>query len=206
MTIELDSVRRRLSEQLRDLEQLAVQAQRTDSRDAYAVGEYCIVQLLDVWNRFVRDVILVSATGRAVDRHGKSVSAGPPGGLRGDAAVAFLRVNWPKSKKPAHWEPSWFDVSQSNAALDLLLPSNAQDLKTALGSTTNPVEELRMLRNFCAHRGPISAGRLHLQTRHWGPTNWNQPHDMVVARGPAGLPSIFEDWCGAFRLVGSAVV
>jgi hypothetical protein len=206
MVLEFGVIRRRFGLELDELALLQAAAEASPPLELNAVSEYCIVQLLDCWNRFVRDIVLASATGRARDVNGKAILPGPQGALSRAAAMQYVRIKWPKGKKPYHWEPSWFDVGQADMVLDVLQPANALTLKTALGANTNPTEQLRAVRNYCAHRGPISAAKLRHPTRNWGPAQWRRPHDLVFHRPLQQMDSIYEGWTGGFRLVASAMV
>jgi len=105
--------------------------------------------------------------------------------------VAALRAKWPGGKRPAYWEPSWFDQGQSATALAILQPVNANDIGAALGAGTNPIEELRGVRNFVCHRGPTSAPKIASSALKVG-VQWERPSDIVNAS--VGGAIVFDTW------------
>lgn len=66
---------------------------------------------------------------------------------------------------------------------------NRQEIDAAINSTTNPIEELRAVRNFVAHRGESSAHEIAAVARAFGVPGWRQPADMLNRRG------VVERWC-----------
>jgi hypothetical protein len=171
-----------------------------------STAEFCIIQLQDCWTRFVRDLILRSTLGNASRASGARIPPGPLGSMYQRAAMRHLRANWPGSrKKPPYWDPKWFDQGEAGKAIGVLQPMNAVDLTAAIGANTNPIQEVRSLRNFVAHRGESSMNvvQVHFPGRHRA---WSQPHQLVLHRPGVGGPSLFEDWCRRFRLVAAAAI
>jgi hypothetical protein len=166
-------------------------------------AEYCVIQLQDCWNRFVRDLVLRSALGNANRASGQRIRPGSHGTLLQRSAMVLLRAGWPRGRRPFYWEPSWFDQNHANIAIDLLDPSNGADLKTALNANTNPIEDVRPTRNFAAHRSERSATRFGPKAQSWLP-GWQQPHQVVRQR-LAG-ETLFEEWCRRFLAVANAAV
>lgn len=205
MGIDLLLLGRRLGLEIHQLRVLALDADLRPADEASVFAEYCVVQLQDSWNRFIRDVIFSSATGRAVRGDGTPVLPGPCGPLRQEPVLQHLRANWPRGRKPVYWEPNWYSVTDVNHVVDVLQMSNGDDIKTAIGASTNPIEEVRPIRNFCAHRGAGTAGRLGSASRSWGPPTWRRPEDLILHR-PLGLESQFEAWCRSFALVAGAML
>jgi hypothetical protein len=191
-----------------DLDELLRVARLSDSGDAEATptAEFCVVRLQDSWTRFVRDLVVRSALGNACRSGGARILPGPLGIMRQRSAMTTLRTNWPVGgTKPHYWEPKWFATKDSGRAVDVLQPTNGLDIKTALGAATNPIEDIRAVRNFIAHRGEPSASELDRKAHAWRP-DWRQPADLVLNRPGAGLETRFEEWCRRLRLVGAAAV
>lgn len=167
------------------------------------VSEYCVIQLQDAWTRFCRDLILRSSIGNANRAGGTKIIAS----IREEHdAVDLLRSRWRggNSRQPPYWEPSWFDTQQAAKALSLLRPGNTNDINAALGSSANPIDELRPLRNYVAHRGPTSNAALLAWAvdKHLA---WHQPLDLLL-QPAAGGSTRFEEWCVRFLAVAAAAV
>jgi hypothetical protein len=103
----------------------------------------------------------------------------------------------------ANWEPAWTSQQDANRAIDLLKLRNANDLKTAIGASTNPITELKPVRNFVAHRGHISASKLELLAKSLGKT-WNQPGDLFLDDGFGTFR--FGEWSSRFLAVANAAI
>jgi hypothetical protein len=175
-----------------------------DDNDLTVASEYCVIHLQDCWTRFVRDLIIRSSGGGVKRATGGTVPPGPLGYLHHRDAFDYLRSNWGKTRQKAKWEPDWHEVAHSFKAIDLLQPSNANDVKAALGASANPVSEVRPIRNFVAHRGEGSAAKvLALHPRG----QWRQPRDIVTVVIPGTGGSLrFEEWCRRFSVVARSAV
>ncbi len=161
----------------------------------------------DCWTRFLRDLVLRSALGNARRADGRLVGVGPLGRMYERDARVLLQKKWPGGKKPPYFEPSWYSPDHTSRAIQVLQPNNGNDINTAIGSRNNPIEELRAVRNFAAHRGHTSAGALQPLASAWLPS-WRQPSDLLLQALtiPGTTESRFTQWSRRFRLVAAAAV
>lgn len=190
-----------------DIDELLVLAAQASSSavdaERNALGEYALIQLQDSWGRFVRDLVLRSSLGNASRASGTKIPAGTHGNLRERDARLLLRNSWGTRPMNKDWEPAWTSVNDALRCIDILKPANASDLKLALGANTNPIGELKPLRNFAAHRGHVSAAKLKALAGTWSAV-WQQPSDLALAQ-TNGLYR-FDGWCHRFRAVAAAAV
>lgn len=115
-------------------------------------AEKALIQIQIEWEHFVRDLILDSATGQFANGSG-SVSSGRYPGRRSREAAAHKLVALSKRQ----FEPYWYLPAEAiNAAIRLDV-SNSQQIAAELGVTPWPIDELRHLRNFIAHKSKRSA-------------------------------------------------
>lgn len=118
--------------------------------------ESATVQLQDRWGNFCRSLVLASAVGRIRTSSGVVIPKTRPS-LH--VALLDLRASFAgRDGKPPYWEPKWFDPAESIDAAQRLGISNYATVSAALGSTPSPLDDLRTIRNFFAHRGEL-AGR-----------------------------------------------
>jgi hypothetical protein len=111
-----------------------------------AVYELEAVRLWDAWARFVRQAIVISATGTGETLTGLPLS--PSIGIKTPHdVIPKLRSLYPKNKAP-WWEPSWGRPTEGIEAARLLRVSNFSTLSAALGATPSPIDQLRLTRNF----------------------------------------------------------
>jgi uncharacterized protein YfkK (UPF0435 family) len=191
----------------------ALQEERVgdDSARIVIISEYCVVQLQDCWTRFTRDLIVFASLGNASfgplsSRAGQILGPGVLGVQTFADAVTILRSRWTSGggSKPPWWEPRWFDQRDAIQALKILQPVNGNDINAALGSSANPIEDLRAVRNFVAHRGATSAPRMRAVAQSVGSLGWAQPAD-VVNTSQAGVV-VFDSWVARLSAVATAAV
>lgn len=203
MRFNLGILSTRLAADLADLTLLADQASVATGLERSAIGEYCLVQLQDSWSRFVRDLILRSSLGNASRVDGTKLPPGVHGRLLERDARQLIKTKWTAKGMGKDWEPAWTSRDDAGRALQILQPLNSNDIMTALGASTNPIAEVKPLRNFVAHRGHVSARKLDVLAGSWGAT-WRQPSDLCLRDG-AGIYR-FEQWCARFQAVANAAV
>ncbi|MGE3842703.1 MAG: hypothetical protein AB7I50_14090 [Vicinamibacterales bacterium] len=203
MRFNLGILSTRLAADLADLTLLADQASGATGRERNAIGEYCLVQIQDSWSRFVRDLILRSSLGNASRADGTKIPPGVHGRLFERDARQLLKSKWSAKGMGKDWEPAWTSRDEAGRAIQILQPLNANDIMTALGASTNPITEVKPLRNFVAHRGHVSADKLEVLAGSWSVT-WRQPSDLCLRDG-TGLYR-FEQWCIRFQAVANAAV
>lgn len=118
--------------------------------------EMCVIRLLDAWARFCRELILISASERPLTATGTRLPLAP--GIRGRKdALKILRTVYYKFP----WEPRWIDAQASLRAASLLKVANYSTISAGIAVTPSPLEDLRRLRNFLAHRNEGTATEVH---------------------------------------------
>lgn len=167
----------------------------TDRRQA----EHIIFQLQNVWEIHVRNFILISATGRAIGGSGQIPASIPRKYRSREAACHFLLLT-----SRNRYEPKWYRPADAIRAATTLRLANLADVAAAIGSTPWPLEDLRLIRNFFAHRSRSSA----LELRALG---WFQPGDTISIETtlmpyvPGGVRR-FNNWCLAMKAVSRAML
>src|SRR5271156_1740337 len=114
--------------------------------------EMCVIRLLDAWSRFCRDLVLKSASEQPFTVGGARLPLAPGIAGRNDALRALRAVY---TKFP--WEPRWFDAQACLRAANILRIANYSTVSSGLAVSPSPVEDLRRLRNFLAHRNEGTA-------------------------------------------------
>jgi hypothetical protein len=164
-----------------------------------AVIEYAFIALSDAWNRFARDLILASAIGGAVTLGGVRL---PKTSLQiTNRRLALARVRQFFGKPQPWWEPRWFDPADAgNAATALAIPNSVR-VTGAFTASTNPIEDVRWVRNFVAHRGPGTAPRCVAVGTKYGVPDPSSPTQIALHKLPVapGIDKrLFDIWCGRF--------
>jgi len=116
-------------------------------------AEKALIQIQIEWEHFVRDLILDSATGNFENGSGRIISRSHPD-LRSREAAARRLIGTYRNRL---FEPDWYLPVQAIDASIRLDISNQAQIAAELGVTPWPIDELRYVRNFIAHKSKRSA-------------------------------------------------
>ena len=166
--------------------------------------ELCVVRLHDSWARFCRELVIQSAADRPITTTGTIVIRAPGIGRRSDVIPA-LRSTYTLAQQQKWYEPRWADAAACIDAAKRLQLANAATISAAIGSTPSPVEHLRRVRNFIAHRGRDTASLLIPVAASIGLKRFRYPEDIIAARIPPGM-ALFMTWTVRLRAIARAAV
>lgn len=161
-------------------------------------AEHITFQLQNVWEQFVRNFILVSATGAAQGSSGP-VSSSVPYNFRSREAAGHYLLQITRER----FEPKWYRPLDAIKAGRRLGIGNLSNISAAIGSTPWPLEDLRLIRNFFAHRSKSSA--LEIRALAWFTGDEISVETTVVPYAVGGVRR-FESWCAAMKAVSRAMV
>lgn len=114
---------------------------------------YCILRFYSEWERFVEDVIFVSAVRRPITGSGVRLDVAAEVLVRGSFRDALAWSCAPRNGR----RPKviyWGDASRVVPIVSRMGLSNAQSVVGSLGASNSCADDLRKLRNFVAHRNP----------------------------------------------------
>ncbi len=172
----------------------------TQCSDAHIVArDGALIRLQDDWGRFCRDLILISAVG------GCSTVAGialPNRAASPRDALTILRSSFSGRAKPPDWEPKWFIANQALDAARRLRVGNLAAVSGALGSTPSPLEEIRVLRNFVAHRSERAA----IEARRYSGLNHLKGLHAYLQSLQSGGSSLLETWVRQLQVMAESAV
>ena len=156
--------------------------------------EMLVVRLQDYWAQFVRELIVLSASGRAVTSSGVRLPA-RRGFSRTGEVRSWLAANRPNPNRDLDWHVASTSVHWSQR----IGIANHTTVTAALGSTNSPEEQVRIYRNFVVHRTKETAERLRRDNfrRNLAPRSLSSLPLEVTA---GGVP-IFARWVKDFQLV-----
>ncbi len=129
--------------------------------DAHTLSrEAATVFLQDQWNVFCRDLVINSWQGGVTTLGGMDIPVRSGPRSKADAMRVLRGTYTGKLKKAPYWEPKWFDATATiDAARRLGIP-NFTSVAAGVGGTPSPLDELRAVRNYFAHRGRDTSDRL----------------------------------------------
>ena len=169
-------------------------------RESQLVMEMAVIRLHDMWTRFSRELIIISAGGRPYTAAGVRLSYVP--------GVKKIRDVIPMLKKSYgnrwRFEPKWFFATKCLDAANRLKIQNYNIISGALGSTNSPVEELRVVRNYMAHRSISAADEIRAQL-WWNPKIKLDVYDLS-GRMVTGGTTAMENWVYRLRIVAEAAI
>ncbi len=166
-----------------------------------SVVAYSVVRLLDAWNRFCRQLVLMSARGNTLSISGVRVSRSPKVAL-GQRPLDALKTTYPAHiQNRIVWEPKWFIPADAIKAASQLQIVNLSTVASGLGlsitipglSVGTPLD-LRNCRNYYAHRSRTTSEGLVDLRRRLGITSDIKPDEIPKLAVPGGA-SLFEVWC-----------
>jgi len=161
----------------------------------------CVVSLWDSWNRFMRGLILSCASTQVIGTSGRIYA---PARVQSEAQTVVLLVRASKSRsnsiRAMAGEPSWYDQRGLADVVNELRLSNGQQIVMSVTSSSvslgegflasNPIEEVRTVRNFIAHKNDATLARA--RTYMTGHVT-NHTHELMV-----GGVSRFRQWVDTF--------
>jgi hypothetical protein len=159
------------------------------------------IRLHDCWAKFCRALVVESALGARTA--GGTLLTRIPNVNRADDVIALLRTRYPR--KPPYWEPRWGDAKECSDASQDLNVSNLSTIKAALGSTNSPVEELRVVRNYFAHRTRETHQKVWPYAMKRGLSTRFHPEQLI---GTTVAPNqvLFESWITDLLVVAEAAI
>ena len=134
----------------------------TEYRVEYRPAEDgCLVSLFDAWNRFLRALMLGCAAGTVEGLSGALYS--PVTAMAEPAAIAHINANRSGTQiRTVKGEPYWYDLRATADLCSVLGLANAGQIVGAVTAShiqlgpfliPSPLEEIRLCRNFVAHKG-----------------------------------------------------
>ncbi len=167
------------------------------------VQEMCVIKSHDAWARFCRELIIVSSYAQPCSANRQSVPRVPGVTIRSyDGAIQAIMGCQRRHNR--RYEPRWADASESIRVASCLGISNLPNVSAGIGLTPSPLEDLRRVRNFFAHRNATTAQEARpIAMRGSLPT---RPIDLVNhLLAPTGI-TLFESWVIQLRQMAFVAV
>jgi hypothetical protein len=169
---------------------------------AYA-QEMCVIKLYDTWERFCRELVLLSAYAEPLSVNGNRVPRIAGIYTRNDA-ISLVQTIRQYRNLPFH-RVSWGDPTASISIAQHLGVHNFQNISLALGVTPSPTEDLRHVRHFLAHRNEHTARNVHQVATNNGLYPTHNVLSILTSLRPPGV-SLFELWVIQLRAIARDAV
>lgn len=201
----MTSLQRRLPRFYDRLDHLSAVIATVDANPARTTAhvfsaEKAIIQLQIEWEHFVRNLILDSATGQFVNAGGRIVSRSFPSICSRESAAHTLVGTYSRRR----FEPDWYlprDAIDAAIRLDL---TNVAQIAAELGITPWPIEELRHVRNFVAHKSKRAA--LNIRSLGLIPTSENIDVLELAFAFTTGGSKRYSEWVNFSKAAASRLV
>ena len=162
--------------------------------------EMVIVRTIDSWGRFCRGIIIQSSFSTPRTLSGILVPNAP--GIRSEGD-ALNRISKLYRSRPGR-EPPWHVPGQAIRAAKELNINNLLTVGAALGSTPNPIDDLRAIWNCMVHRSPRNFHRASTIISGYGHRGL-EIHDFIALPVFPGI-TMFEKWILTIRSIARASI
>lgn len=171
----------------------------TESKLHRLGGEMVVVRLHDAWARFCRELVIMSAGCKPYTATGIPLNRVPGVKQRGDVVPKLI-----STYSSRRYEPRWADATECIDAARRLGIGNFSTVSAALGATNSPVDDLRHVRNFFAHRRKGTADKVRARSFYGAAMNI-KVEDLVGQVVPPGTTRM-ESWVIDMRIVAEATI
>jgi len=144
--------------------------------------EMSVIRLYDAWQRFCRGLIVFSSYG-AYTLNGNHIPEAPNSHL--------LNPSNPHQPFGPRWH-GWGDSTQCIHAAQQIGIANFSQVSMGLGLTPSPVDDLRKVRNFFAHRN-IGTAQIAQQVAQSVGVQVQRPIELIKWVQSPGI-TVFEYW------------
>jgi hypothetical protein len=159
--------------------------------------EMMLIRLHDSWARFCREIIVISAYGKAVTVGGMRLNTSLPS-IKSRSHVVPVLVALNNGRFP-----KWFAASDCIRSANQLKIENLATVVNALGASNSPADQLRDIRNFYAHRGRGTAG---LACNAYSFVGRRKPDISQLNDFVAGGNTVLESWSMVLVAIATAAV
>lgn len=162
-------------------------------------GEMTVIRLLDAWARFCRELVIISAGCNPLTVRGTQL-ARAPGIKRRTEVIPTLMSTYSRRR----YEPNWAQATECVDAAQRLRIRNFSTVSGAIGAVGSPVDDLRRVRNFFAHRGKGTVDQVQLCTFYVPSLNFDLESlvGQIVHPGTTRM----ESWIVNMRALGEAAI
>jgi hypothetical protein len=158
--------------------------------------EICTIRLYCAWQNFCRQLVILSAYSSPLSPSGNVVPPVLPSEIDAINSVK----NFSKMKTGKSYEPNWADANRCLQVAQHLNLRNFSSIAVAIGSTPSPVEVIKAIRDYFAHRNNDTLHKVIIMPVMSGHTISDLPR-VIGQTVPSGV-SLFEDWILTLRNMG----
>lgn len=167
-------------------------------REPGLCAEMAVVRLHDAWARFSRELVLQSAACAPTTAAGVLIPRAPGIRRRRDVIPVLLATY-----RKRVFEPRWAAAKEAIDAAQRLRIANLGTVAAALGAMNSPSEEIRLVRNYFAHRSESTVAEIRAHPSLGGRAlNWKALASDQVGPGVMRI----EQWIIRLRAIAEAAI
>lgn len=165
-----------------------------------SILKYSVISIFDAWGYFCRSVIVASSVGGIATSSGRVIPNGTFRSYR-DAVIASRTDRLGKVRD----EPHWHDASTAISIARKFSVANFAEIANALGDTNSPSEQIRLLRNFCAHERNADCYEKLIRS-NWKPEIQGKSVESVLVSLQSDGRKRYEFWLDELQVLAIAAV
>jgi len=179
---------------------VSINTEDDPNNTAYLSIEMTIIRLHDAWARFNRELIIMSAAKQPITAGGRII----PRADRINTCSDVLPKYFSTFTTPNNTEPKWAHPAETIAAARKIGVANYSTIAAALGAVGSPIEELRLARNFFAHKCWDTVRKIRGSGVY--PRNQDCKVESIAAVVVPGATTRMEYWIIWLRIVAEACI
>lgn len=160
--------------------------------------EGLVIRIHDTWVRFCKELLFVSTLKRPIGLSGAQIPCVSGLSCHSDI-IDKLKLSYSRGKPP-WWEPRWGNASEFLNAARTIGVTNFLNLSAGIGHPDSPIENLRIVRNYIAHRGRKTSKAYDEITTTYGFSQRCDIFFFLTQPVPPGI-SVFVDWVRTMQLM-----
>lgn len=164
------------------------------------VTKFAVIRLLDSWGLFCKRLIISSAIGSTYTSSGVVL---PKGSYRSQSEAMIAARTTKKGLLGD--EPRWHDANIALSVAKKLSVPNLGQITNALGDANSPADQIRLLRNFCAHEGSQDCYE-KLEAASWRPNIRTAVVEDVLSALQVGGRMRIDLWLDDLQALAHAAV
>lgn len=165
-----------------------------------SILKYSVISILDAWSYYCRNLIIYSSVGTIATASGRNL----PAGIFRNTTEALLASRTDRNGK-VHDEPHWHDANTAIAFARKFAVANFSEIANALGDTNSPADQIRLLRNYCAHERNSDC-YTKLASANWKPEISGSSVEAVLLSLQNDGRSRFDFWLDELEILAGAAV
>jgi len=165
-----------------------------------SILKYSVISILDAWSYYCRSLVIHSSVGSIATAGGRQL----PAGIFRSTTEAILASRRDRNGKVRD-EPHWHDASTAIAFARKFAVPNFAEIANALGDTNSPAEQIRLLRNFCAHERNSDC-YTKLAKANWKPEITGGSVEAVLMSLQSDGRHRFDFWIDELEILAGAAV